>query len=242
MGRYSTKLAPLFADFAGVESGMRALDVGCGPGALTAELARRVGAARVAGVEPSPPFFEACRARFPEADIRSGGAEHLAWADKEFDVALAQLVLSFVSDADQVAREMKRVVREGGTVAACMWHEGASMQMTDLFWEAAAVSEPALRNREAGMRFRKQAEIAALFERTGLRHVEEAFLEVRVTYQHFDDFWEPLLTAAGTIGTYMASVDDERRAVLREACRVRLGNPQQPFELIGRACAVRGSV
>jgi ubiquinone/menaquinone biosynthesis C-methylase UbiE len=241
MGRYSMKLAPLFADFARVTPGMHLLDVGCGSGALAGELIRRVGAAHVAGIEPSQTFFEACHARFPDADIRHGGAEQLPWNDDAFDAALAQLVLPFVSDADRVAREMRRVVREGGVVAACMWLDGASMQMTDLFWEAASTIEPALRDREGSMPYRKQGEIAALWERTGLLDVQEADLEVRVTYRDFDDFWEPLLTAAGPIGAYMASVDDERRAALREACRVRLGNPQRPFELTGRACAVRGS-
>lgn len=241
MGRYSTKLAPLFADFARITPGLRVLDVGCGSGALAGELVQRVGAAHVTGIEPSKPFFEACRARFPEAEFRHGAAEQLPWNDGAFDAALAQLVLSFVSDADRVAREMRRVVREGGVVAACMWREGAAMQMTDLFWEAASTIEPALRDREANMPFRKPGEIAALWKRTGLLDVQEALLEVRVTYRDFDDFWEPLVTAAGTIGAYMASVDDERRAALREACRVRLGNPQQPFELTGRACAVRGS-
>jgi ubiquinone/menaquinone biosynthesis C-methylase UbiE len=242
MGRYSVKLAPLFAAFAEVTPGMRVLDVGCGPGALTAELARRVGAARVAGVEPSPTFFEACRARLPLADIQSGSAERLVWHDGYFDAALAQLVLSFVSDADQVAREMRRVVREGGAVAACMWQEGASLQLADVFWAAAATLDPALRSYDADMPYRKPGEIAQLWKRTGLRNVEETVLELTVTYEHFDDFWEPFLTAAGGIGAYMASVDDERRTALREACRARLGNPQQPFELSARACAVRGVV
>src|SRR4051812_12606049 len=112
MGRYSTQLAPLFADFAGVAAGLRVLDVGCGPGALTAELARRVGAARVAGIEPSSSFVAACRSRVPDADIQHGSAEQLSWADGAFDAALSQLVLSFVTDADQVALEMRRVVRE----------------------------------------------------------------------------------------------------------------------------------
>jgi ubiquinone/menaquinone biosynthesis C-methylase UbiE len=242
MGRYSVKLAPLFADFVGIGPGMHVLDVGCGPGALTAELALRVGAAHVAGVEPSPSFVEACRARLPDADIQHGPAEHLPWGDGEFDAALSQLVVSFVADADQVAREMRRVVRERGTLGACMWHEGASLQMGQLFWESAATIDPALGTREGAMPYRKQGEIANLWKRTGLRDVEETFLEVRVSYQNFDDFWEPIVNGAGSIGAYMASADDDRRTAIREACRARLGDPQRPFELSARACAVRGCV
>ena len=242
MGRYSTKLAPLFADFVGVGPGMRVLDVGCGPGALTAELAQRVGATHVAGLEPSPSFVDACRARLPNADIQQGSAEHLPWADATFDAALAQLVLSFVQDAERAAREMQRVVRKQGMVAACMWLEGPELQMSALFWSAVATLDPERSQPESSMRFRKPGEIAALLERAGLREVGETFLDVRATYQHFDDFWEPIVTSAGPIGTYMAAADEERREAIREACRTRLGNPQQPFELSARACAARGRV
>ena len=241
MGRYSVKLAPLFADFMGIEAGMRVLDVGCGPGALTAELVHRVGAERVSGVEPSPSFVEACRARFPVADIRHGPAERLPWGDGEFDAALSQLVLSFVADADQVAREMRRVVRSGGIVGACMWLEGPALQMGHVFWESVATVDPAAR-RESAMAFRKPGDIADLWKRSGLRDVEEAFLDVHARYENFDDFWDPIVTSAGSIGAYMASADDDRRAAIREACRARLGNPRRPFEMSGRACAARGRV
>ena len=66
MGRYSRELAPRFLAFAGVDSGP-VLDVGCGPGSLTAELAARLGPASVAAVDPSEPFVAACRARVPGA-------------------------------------------------------------------------------------------------------------------------------------------------------------------------------
>jgi ubiquinone/menaquinone biosynthesis C-methylase UbiE len=242
MGRYSARLAPLFADFMGVSPGMRVLDVGCGPGALTVELSRRVGADKVAAIEPSVSFVEACRAGLPGADIRQGPAEKLPWNDLEFDGAYAQLVFSFVTDADQVAREMRRVVRETGSVGACMWHEGESLQMTDVFWQAAATVDPAVRHRESSMRFRKQGEIAELLKRTGLREVEETFLEVHASYSDFDDFWTPILTSAGPIGAFMATADESRRTTIRDACRALLGDPQQPFELRARACAARGRV
>jgi SAM-dependent methyltransferase len=242
MGRYSAKLAPLFVDFVGIEPRMPVLDVGCGPGGLTTELARRVGAPNVAGIDPSPSLVEACRARLPNADIQNGSAEHLPWDDEEFDATLSQVVLSFVSDADQVAREMRRVVRARGSVAACMWLGGPAMQVGQLFWDSVASVDLDLRNRVPAALFREPGEIANLWKRSGLRDVEEAFLEVRATYENFDDLWTPVETAGGSIGTYMATADADRRAAIRDACRVRLGNPHQPFELSGRACAARGRV
>src|SRR4249920_843075 len=84
VGRYSAKLAPLFADWAGIEAGQTALDVGCGSGILTEELAGRLGAASVSAIDPSP-LVEACAARVPEADVRRGAAEDLPWLDRTFD-------------------------------------------------------------------------------------------------------------------------------------------------------------
>src|SRR5207302_465376 len=124
MGRYSTLLAPMFADFAGINQGQRVLDVGCGPGALTAELAARVGAAQVAAADPSVNFVAACRDRIPGVDVRKSAGEQLPWPDNNFDAALARLVLPFMQDAPAAVREMVRVVRGGGTVAACTWDHG----------------------------------------------------------------------------------------------------------------------
>src|SRR6516225_9779055 len=98
MGRSSEPLAARFADLAGVRPGQRALDVGCGPGALTAELAGRPGADAVSAVEPSAPFAAAARQRLPGVDIRRAVAEHLPFGDGVFDVTLAQLVVHFMAD------------------------------------------------------------------------------------------------------------------------------------------------
>src|SRR5437764_76215 len=62
MGRYSRELAPVFADFAEIRTAGTVLDVGCGSGILTEELAGRLGAEQVAAADPSP-LVEACAAR-----------------------------------------------------------------------------------------------------------------------------------------------------------------------------------
>src|ERR1035441_11135855 len=101
MGRYSEPLAVLFADVAGVARGQRALDVGCGPGALTADLVRRLGAGAVCAVEPSQSFAAAARERLPGGDIRLSAAEQLPFSDRVFDVVLVQLVVYFISFKQQ---------------------------------------------------------------------------------------------------------------------------------------------
>src|SRR6476659_829541 len=109
MGRYSQPLAPQLADLASVQAGQRALDVGCGPGALTSELVARLGAAGVAAADPSEPFVEAARRRHPGVEVALAAAEDLPFADSGFDVALAQLVVHFMSDPVAGLAEMRRV-------------------------------------------------------------------------------------------------------------------------------------
>src|SRR5215213_5944623 len=143
MGRYAPTLSAALSDAAGVAAGMRVLDVGCGPGGLTRELIARVGAANVAAVDPAPQFAAACRERNPGADVREGAAEALPWPDGTFDAALASLVVGFMRDADAGVREMARVTRPGGTIAACMWDTTAGgMTMLRVFWNAARRVEP----------------------------------------------------------------------------------------------------
>src|SRR5205814_7851537 len=119
-------------------AGQRVLDVGCGTGALTAELLKRTGGDRVAAIDPAKQFVEACRLRAPGADVREGPAERLPWSDAEFDCVLSQLVLPFLKDAAASMTEMRRVARPGGIVAACMWGASDEMQLIGSFWRAAA--------------------------------------------------------------------------------------------------------
>ena len=142
MGRYSVDLAPGFADAAGVSAGDRALDVGCGPGALTGILVSRLGPDAVYAFDPSATFRDACAARHPGVLVKLGRAESIPFADQIVDHALAQLVLHFVSDPRRAAMEMARVVRPGGTVAACVWDFANGMEMLRQFWDAALSIDP----------------------------------------------------------------------------------------------------
>ena len=238
MGRYSAPLARPFADFARVEPGSTALDVGCGPGALTAELVRRIGAESVTAVDPSDPFVAAARERYPVVRVEQASAEQLPFEDDAFDASLAQLVVHFMADPVAGLREMARVTRPGGIVAACVWdHAAGGKGPLVVYWEAAHELQPGLPD-ESDLAGAREGHLAELFEAAGVREVEDGALEVRVVHPTFDDWWEPFTLGVGPAGAFASGLDQARREELRERCRSRL--PEPPFELTARAWVARG--
>jgi len=237
MGRYSVPLAPAFADFAAVTTGIRALDVGCGPGALTTELAQRLGPESVSAVDPSESFVAAARERHPGVTVQRAGAEELPFEDDVFDASLAQLVVHFMSDPVAGLREMARVTREGGVVAASVWDHAGSRGPLSPYWDAARELDPNVRD-ESHLAGAREGHLAELFETAGLREIEETALSIRVEHPTFDDWWEPFTLGVGPAGAYVAGLDETRREELRERCRERL--PAAPFVLEARAWAARG--
>jgi SAM-dependent methyltransferase len=240
MGRYTRTLAPALADAAGVAPGMRVLDVGCGPGGLTSVLAARVGAENVAAIDPAPQYAAAAGERNPGADVRVGVAEDLPWDDGAFDATLSSLVIGFMSDADRGVREMARVTRPGGTVAACMWDvPGGGMTMLATFWRAVRRIDPAAPGEQARAGV-TEGDIGDRFRRAGLADVVEGTLEATADYADFDDFWNPFLFAVGPAGAYLARLTPDRQAQLREALRAELPS-DGPFSLSARAWFARGT-
>jgi SAM-dependent methyltransferase len=239
MGRYSRLLSPQLADLAGVGSDgrHRVLDVGCGPGALTAELVARVGPEAVAAVDPSESFVAAARARNPGVEVRRAPAENLPFAEDAFDAALAQLVVHFMSDPVAGLTEMARVTRPGGVVAACVWDHGGGQGPLRVFWQSARELEPGVDD-ESHLAGAREGHLAELFEAAGLREIEEAVLPVDVEHATFEEWWEPFTRGVGPAGAYVATLAADRQDELRERCRAKV--PVEPFKLTAVAWAVRG--
>jgi SAM-dependent methyltransferase len=223
MGRYSVPLAPQLADLAGIEAGQRVLDVGCGPGALTTELVRRLGAANVEAVDPSVGFVDAIRERIP---------------GESFDAALAQLVVHFMSDPVAGLHEMRRVTRTGGVVAACVWDLAGDRSPLSLYWQAVHSLYPDARG-ESAMPGSREGQLAELFGAAGLSVVEDADLSVSVEHPSFDEWWEPFTLGVGPAGAFVRDLDAEQQAEIREACRALL--PPAPFTFTVSAWAVTGT-
>ena len=239
MGRYSTRLAPRFADLASVASGQRVVDVGCGPGALTAELIERVGSTAVCAVDPSEPFVAAVQERHPEITVRRAAAEHLPFGGDEFDAALAQLVVHFMTDPVVGIREMGRVTRSGGVVAACVWDFAGGRAPLSLFWRAANQLDPDVVD-EAEMAGAREGHLAQLFRAAGLGQIEETSLSISAEHSTFEEWWEPYTLGVGPAGAHVAGLDEAQRTELRELCRSEL--PAAPFVVTANAWAARGIV
>lgn len=237
MGRYSRLLAAQMADLAEVRSGERVVDVGCGPGALTAELVSRLEAGNVAAVEPSAPFIAAIRTRFPGVEIHQGSAESLPFPDHSFDAAIAQLVVHFMADPVAGLTEMKRVTRPGGVVAACVWDHAGGQGPLSLFWQAARELDSEVKD-ESDLAGAREGTLAELFRAAGLRALVETVVSADLEHQSFEEWWQPFTRGVGPAGAYVASLGPERQAELRETCRRTL--PAGSFVLPARAWAVRG--
>ena len=196
MGRYSTGLAPQLAAFADVRAGQRVLDVGSGPGALTTELVRLLGPAAVTAVDPSESFVAAARERHPGVTVERASAEELPFPDDAFDAALAQLVVHFMTDPVGGLRELARVTRGNGVVAACVWDHGGGTGPLSLFWEAARALGAGVDD-ESMLPGAREGHLAELFASAGLGEIEQASLEVSLEHPTFEDWWEPYTLGVG---------------------------------------------
>ena len=238
MGRYSAPLAAAFADWAGVRPGMRVLDVGSGPGALSAVLVDRVGAGAVAAADPMPGFIATLRDRLPGVSAEVASAEDLPFDDDTFDASLANLVVPFMSDPRAGVGEMLRVTRPGGTVAASVWQHSDGISPLTPFWDGVHRVDPDAED-EALMLGAAEDQLKGFLAECGLTDVRATALAVHVVHGTFDEWWEPFGYGVGPAGAYLAAQPHERRQEIRAACEALLG--RGPFTVEGRAWCAAGT-
>jgi SAM-dependent methyltransferase len=246
MGRWSTRLAPLFMDFAQVKDGERVLDVGCGTGSLVGAMADRGGQSEIVGIDPAQPSIDYCRAKFsdPRFTFDIGSAMDLPYATDSFDQSLSLLVFTFIPQPEKAASEMRRVTHPGGTIAACNW-DPSGVEMNTVLWEEAARLDAVAKTRAESSRNKfSKGKLTELWSSAGLEAIEEVTLEIRTDFSSFDDYWLPYTTGIGPLGLYVQQLLPEQREDLRAGLRKRLlsGKQDGEFSLGSRAFAVRGTV
>jgi SAM-dependent methyltransferase len=245
VGRWSRVVAREFLGWLDVPRGARWLDVGCGTGALTQTILRDCSPRSVQGVDPSAGFVEFARHRTNGASFEVGDAQALPAKDGEFDAAVAGLVLNFVPKPERAAGEMHRAVRPGGTVGAYVWDYAGKMELMRYFWDAAVELDAAARPLDEGVRFPLCNENAfgKLFRQAGLRDVQVRAIDAPTPFRDFDDYWTPFLGGQAPAPGYCMSLDEGRRAALRDRIRSKLPlRPDGSIHLVARAWAVKGTV
>lgn len=239
MGRYSTQLARVFVNEIPLNHGDAVLDLGCGPGALTRELVSAVGAANVSAIDPSPPFLEACVARYPGVTGEVARAEEIPFDKGAFDAVLSLLVIHFVGDLDKAGKEIMRVTKHGGHVAVCAWVADEMDLISNLrrsIASAAVVAEPPVRVNE----FEQDGSLAEYLESIGLEQVEESRLSVSSTYPDFEAMWQTYLLGVGPQGPWMLQLPEDARSAIRSALFDLMGQPGGEVTLTGVARSAHG--
>ena len=245
VGRWSRLVAGELLAWLQVPAQKDWLDVGCGTGALSETILQHAQPRSVRGIDPSAGFVEHAKAhvRSPAASFEVGDAQSLPAGAKQFDAAVAALVLNFVPQAPRAVAEMARVVRPGGTVAAYVWDYAGKMELMRYFWDAAVALDGAAVALDEGRRFPmcNPAPLVELFTQAGLQSVEVRPIDAPTRFRDFDDYWSPFLGGQGPAPGYAMSLSEERRGVLRDQIRTSLPIAQDgSINLIARAWAVRG--
>jgi len=246
VGRWSRLVGREFLAWLDVPPGSRWLDAGCGTGALSELILRLAGPSEVHGVDPAEGFIEHARAHVtdPRVHFSVGDARVLPFDAGSFDAVVGGLMLNFVPEPAIAVGEMARTTRPGGRVGVYVWDYAGGMQFMRRFWDAAAALDPAARELDEGRKFDTVANpdgLRDLFTGAGLRDVEIRAIEIPTRFDDFDDYWTPFLGGMGPGPGYVATLDEDGRAALRERLRSTLPtDPDGSIPLTARAWATRG--
>ncbi len=248
LGRWTQRLAPVFRDFARLPPSGAALEVGCGTGSLALALAEKRGQP-VSAIDIAEPYIAYAKAR-PGADrvaFEQGDACHLRFADGSFAGCLTQLVLNFVPDALAAVSEMKRVTVRHGVVAGAIWDFRGGLVYQRIFWDSAAGIDPAAaatRDKLFSHPLAQASGLLDLWQKAGLADIELGSLTIRMDYANFADYWDPLLTGQGPVGSYAQGLAPAlRERIMAQVQAAYLsGAPDGPRSLTATAWAVRGTV
>ena len=217
-------------------------------GALASSILGACEPSSVYGIDSSEGFVSQARTRIgdPRVHFETGDATRLPWKSGVHDMTVSGLVLNFVGDHESMTREMARVTKPGGRVAAYVWDYAGGMQMMMRhFWDAAIAVSPSDAKLDQAERFPlcQPGPLQALFEAAGLKSVTVLAIAIPTAFQDFDDYWKPFLGRTGAAPSYLASVGVEVQERIRRYLKSRLASTRGgPIGLSARAWAVQGLV
>lgn len=243
VGRWSRRVAPEFLAWLAMPRELDWLDVGCGTGALSQTILDKAAPKSVKGIDASPGFVEYAKTNIgdPRASFAVGDARSIPVDNASVDAAISGLVMNFVPEPVQMAADMARAARAGGTVAVYVWDYSGKMEIMRAFWSAALELDPHAADEGPRFKMCNPDSLRSIVSQVGLREVETRAIDVPALFHDFDDYWSPFLGGQGPGPAYVMSLDTERRNALRDRIRSKLHEEADgSIRLTARAWAVRG--
>ncbi|MDQ3769227.1 MAG: class I SAM-dependent methyltransferase [Actinomycetota bacterium] len=223
-GQVTAGVAEPLLDAAGVEAGMRVLDVGCGTGVVTAAAAAR--GAHATGVDMADGMLAVARERHPDLAFVAADAEALPFDAATFDGLLASLVVNHLPAPSRAVSEFARVLVHGGRVAIAVWDRP---ERTALFGElTAAVADTGIDVHATlppgpdPYRYADDAEMSGLLAGAGLVDVRLGTLELVHHSEDIDSLWDGLLGGSARIASVIERQTMETRRRVHAAFARRL--------------------
>ena len=245
MGRWSRKIAPLFVDWLAPSQGKRWIDIGCGTGQLSLQIANKCNPSQQIGIDTSEGFLTQAKKYVPSAEFRVGDAQNIDLPDDAVDYAVSGLLLNFIPDKAKALSEMARIVRPEGTVALYVWDYAGQMQIMRYFLDTARPIDPKSSAYDDGINapICRPKALSDAFVAAGLSDVETAATDIPAAFVDFQDYWTPFLGGTGSAPKYCMSLDENTRNKIRDAVRAKLPTgPDGEILLAVRAWAVKGTV
>lgn len=247
MGRWSRLIGARFLQWLPVPIESKWLDIGCGTGALSNLVLELKNPIEVWGIDSSPEFIEFAQKIASKSSLRFdiALAQSLPIKSDYFDAAISGLALNFIPQPEQAVKEMMRVTKQGGIVAAYVWDYADGMQLLRYFWDAVVDLDPNAAALDEGKRFPlcQEKNLKSLFEECGLYDINSRSIEVDTTFQDFEDYWQPFLGKVGPAPSYVMSLDEKGRKTLMEQLQASLPSVADgTINLTARAWAVQGVV
>ena len=192
MGRWSRKIAPLFVDWLAPPQGKNWIDIGCGTGQLSLQIARKCNPNHHIGIDQTEGFLKLAKKNVPSAEFRAGDAQSIDLPDDEVDYAVSGLVLNFLPDKTKALSEMARIVRPEGTVALYVWDYAGQMQIMRCFFDTARLIDAKSSAFDDGINapICRPKALAAAFSAAGLCHVETTPIDIAARLYRFSGLLE----------------------------------------------------
>jgi SAM-dependent methyltransferase len=238
LSQYIADVGERVVERAGVDAGMRVLDVACGTGNAAMPAARA--GARVTGLDLVPELLEAGREKAAAAGLEidwvEGDAEELPFENGAFDRVFSTFGHMFAPRHRRVADEMVRVSRQGGAIATCSWTPEGTVG--DVFRASASYMPPPPDFASPPILWGTEDHVRDMFgaAATGFefeRHVTTVEWE---SIEGFADFFMerfgPLVTARNLLGERFEELRERIMAIWAEANEARDGSLRLPQEYL----------